>query len=178
MFRTLDRRYALFNTEQGYQIRGLLHPADEGQIPAFQWTTPRLVFRTSPESLAKPGDIIIDVQARRFILAEHGAFQHGETPLYKVFRCIKCTGSVSWTRTQKTLDPVTRLEREGVATEFGPIWVAIEPLGRLDTDRDIRVREDARQCLTSADVRFNDIVDGQSVKRIQKVLGLKLLELG
>lgn len=173
MLLPLDQRYSYFPTEQGYELRGLLHPADEGTIPAFQWTTPRLVFRTSAESSAQPGDIIVDEFSRRLLLAEHGVHSN-----YRVFRCIECNGMVSWKRPSKTVDPVTRLEKEGVQVDLGSVWVAIEPLGRLDTDRDIRVREDARQCITSADVAMNDVIDGQTIRRIQNVLGIKLLELG
>lgn len=178
MRRTLDSRYSYFKTEQGYEIRGLLQPADEGAVPAYQWTTPRLVLRTAPESLAKAGDIMVDAFDRRFILGDHGSFQHGNDRLYKVFRLIECTERVSWKRNQTVTDAVTRLPRTIGEVELGPIWVALEQLGRLDTDRDVRVRENPRQCITSADVQLNDVIDGQVVRRCQTLLGIKLLEIG
>jgi hypothetical protein len=173
MFRTLDREYRIYQTVEGYEVRGLLQPADEGTIPAFQWIAPRLIFRTGPESLAKAGDIIV-AEGRHFILSGHDT----RLTLHKTFRLIECTDEVSWQRKVRIVDPVTRLERENTDTELGPIWVALEPLGRMDVDRNIRVREDARQVLTSADVRLNDTIDGQIVRRLQHVLGVKLLEIG
>lgn len=176
MHRTMDSRYSYFKTEQGYEVRGLLQPVNEGQIPAYQWSTPRLVFRTSPESLANPGTIIIDTFGRRLILGSHGSYQIGPEKLYKVFRVIEATKAVSWIRETTVMDPVTKLQKKDQDVEHGPIWVAIEPLGRLDGDRDVRVREDGHQIVTSADVRLNDVVDGQIVRRVQDVLGIKLLE--
>jgi hypothetical protein len=176
MHRTMAHRYTIFQTDQGYEVLGLLQPVNEGQIPAYQWATPRLVFRTSPESLATAGTIIVDAFGRRLILGTHGNYQVGPDRLYKVFRIIEANKHVSWTRKTTTLDPVTKLQKKDQDIELGPIWVAVEPLGRLDGDRDVRVREDGHQIVTSADVKLNDVVDGQIVRRVQEVLGIKLLE--
>jgi hypothetical protein len=60
---------------------------------------------------------------------------------------------------------------------MGQIWVGDEIEAREDIDLTFRVKEQARKIITGADIRENDILNDMIVRRVDEIMGIKLLEI-
>lgn len=176
--RGVSNRFAsLYMTEGGFAIRGTIFPVEEGKIPSYDFTPSRLLFRTSPDSLAAAGQILIDEYGRRFLLADLGKVDFMGDPTYRTFRLYEMTHQMVWTRESTIIDPVTKLERSTGRQDLGTIWVALELYGREEVDRTLRILEETSRVITGSALQLNDQLDGRVVRRVNPLLGVTVAEI-
>ncbi len=162
-------------TDSDMDFYGTIFAVDEGSVPSYDFTSPRLLLRVGAESIIGAGHMIFDSFGRRFLLADYGA----EAGTYKVFRLFHMTHQVSWKRTRVTVDPLTSLPKSASQkpTDLGDIWCAIEFLPRENIDLTLRIKEQTRRVISGADLQLNDLLDDMIVKRLDNQLGVKFAEI-
>lgn len=161
--------------KDGVETTMVIRPASESDQPNFEMSAPKLIGRVKNNSLLKTGDVIrvAGPNPQRFLMTNHGS-----TEGYNVHKLFECNKKVLWERKSTVIDPLTQLEKETGYVEQGTIWVLWQNLRREKPDYSMRIEEESRLVVTGEDVRFDDRLDGQTVKRLNSdVLGLNLLEV-
>jgi hypothetical protein len=171
------RGESLLQTETGLEFLGTIAAVDEGDVPSYDFTTPRTLLRVQPDCPVAAGIQILDVYGRRFAVANHAMAAQDNVKLYKVFRLYEMTHQVSWKRATTSNDPLTGLPKQSGKPELGPIWCAMEPFQREPIDLKLRLKEQVYRILTTASLALNDEIEGMVVKRLDTVLGVKLAEI-
>lgn len=158
-------------------IRGVLFPMSEGDLPSYDFATPRMLLRVDKDCPLATGDMIVDPAGRRLICADHDTgFLHDQI-LYRTHRLFVATGQYSWQRSANVIDPVTGLAKGISKDELGPIWGAMEFYGREQADRVTHIADEMLRFITSAPIELNDIVDGRVVKRLDFAFGIRVAEI-
>lgn len=165
-----DRFMERLQVEGGPTSRAIVQRASDAETPALDFSPPRLTARVQLDSLLKVGDVVLRQGGERFVLGEHS-----RTPWYRTFWLFTASRQVTWRRPATAVDTLTDVVKTtgwGTPTQ---IWVGWETMTREALDRDMRLREEMYRVVTGADVRENDQIDGQQVKRINRVLGISVL---
>lgn len=179
---SLDRinpRFAnRFQTLSGRHFRGTLQPDDEGSIPSYDFTYPRLTIRVHKDEPCASGDVFTDSWGRHLLLADHDLSLTRDQKLYRVHRVFQVPTQATWMRASNTVDALTGLERTSpTRTNMGDIWIAVEIYGRETPDQGLRVSEETRRIITGAPIQLGDLVDNTPVKRLAPIFGVWLAEL-
>jgi len=169
------RRFqSVIHKENGLPFHGTIMPVDEGKISAFDFSSPRLLLRTTTYGVVKARDIILDDLDRRFIVANHGYSPQGG---HFVFRLYQVIADLALKRQQTARDPLTGLSRGVGQDDLGMIPCMVEMTGREFPDQSMRVAEETRRIITSAELRLGDQVDDAIVRRIDTALGVTYAEI-
>lgn len=177
--RTAGRRFdSLMYRDDGLPFMGTVEPADEGEMPSYDFSTPRLVLRTDAKSPIKTTDMILDVADRRYLLADHDySFAYNELE-HKTHRMFLMTDKLKWSRQTTNIDPLTKVPKStGKATDLGDIWCLMERVEREFIDTQLRAKEETKKIVTSAALQLGDILNNMIVKRVDRVLGVWLAEI-
>ena len=161
-----------FVTEAGIPFLGTLFPADEGDVPSYDFSTPRLFLRVGPDCPARTRSILVDQHDRYFLLADHDLTNH-----YRTHRLFQLTHEVPWSRVTTVKDALTGLARRTGESNLGPLRCLIEMYGRETPDPGMKVKEEVRRVITGAEIQLGDKIDGMIVKRLDPVLGVFLAEI-
>lgn len=157
--------------QRGFRIPMSIQRVADGDDPDMDFRAPRLACKVRPNSLMVIGDIL-KYQNNWYLAAD----RH-ETIDYRSFWLYKAERSVSWKRNATVTDPVTNLPVSAAPVELGPIWVTWETMSRQPVDRPLGVSNEVNRVLTVSDVRLNDLLDGQQVKRVNNSMGLRIVEV-
>ncbi|BCJ91783.1 hypothetical protein IZ6_25180 [Terrihabitans soli] len=163
---------SIYKLDTGLEFSGTIHPAEEGSVPSYEFTSPRLLLRLPLDSSVPIGAIMLDGNGRRFLIADHG---FGD--VYRVHRLFQLTHQVPWARAASVVDLLTGLNRSNTFTSLGTVWCLMEPTGREFPDRQTNAREETRRVITSAALQLGDKFNNMIVKRIDELLGVKLVEI-
>lgn len=154
------------------QFRAVIAETDQVNQPSYIFVPPRHVLRTPSPSPLQPGMVIRSPYGSVFIVGYNGPSENHEGRLWNSFRLFEPTGQYDWVRRTKVLDPVTRQERESVPQNMGKIWVAIEPMDREQTDREIRTSFEQARFITGALIQSDDLINDRPVTKVDRQLGL------
>ncbi|MBD9544262.1 hypothetical protein IB276_32985 [Ensifer sp. ENS04] len=158
-------------------FQGTVEPDLEGKLIGYDFSFPRRLLRVSADCQVKTLDIIRDVMARWYLVADHdGSFSRNIIE-YRTHMLIPLNKNVTWQRETTVIDPLTKREKAAGKVDLGSLWVLIERVNREMTDGTMRVKEETVTCFTSAELKLNDIVDNMVVKRVNVVRGVYLAEL-
>lgn len=172
------RRFeSLLKTVGGFPFMGDIQAADEGHVPNYDFSDPRLILRVRHLCPVNTGSMIIDPAGRRFLLADHDQASDYNQIHYRTHRLFHMNKQVTWKRETQIIDPLTKLAK-GVGREpLGNPWVLIERMTREPPAGQLGVKEQVRQLITGEDIKLGDIIDDMIVKRLDTVLGVNLAEI-
>ncbi len=169
-----ERSLSMMTTLGGSQFRGTIMPASDQQGSAMDFSSPRLILRVQADALAVTREIIVSPTGEKFIVGDHYAAEPG----WRSHRLLKAEQQMAWKRPTQALDAITKLPKAGVApTDLGLIWVTTEMPRRQFSDPGLKVPIEKMVIVTNSAVKANDTLDGQSVTRINRELGLYILEI-
>lgn len=172
---TAARRFqSLIYKENGQAFKGTITPADEGEIPAYDFSSPRLMLRTIDADAVKPRDIILDDINRRFIVAHNGYSSFGKQFTFRLFQVL---ADLTWKRQGSQTDTLTGLKKGQPPELFGEIPCLVEMTGREFPDRDTNLSEETRRIITAAYLQLGDQVDDAIVRRLDTALGVTYAEI-
>lgn len=169
--------YKTYQIEGGQSFLGTVFPPYEGEVPSYDFSTPRLLLRTPHDTPVTESDVIVTTSGKRFMVGRHGESEVFGDPHYKVFRLYQATHQLVWERENTYTDDLTGLEVKKGMTNLGTIWATVEMYGRLYPDRTTRIAEDTSRMITNAAVQLGDYVDGRVINRISFELGLRICEI-
>lgn len=161
----------------GFPFVGDIQAMDEGHVPSYDYSDPRLVLRVRHLCPVGTGSVIVDPAGRRYLLGDHDQATDYNQIHYRTHRMFHMSRQVEWKREVQTLDPVTQLKKGAGRELLGNIWVLIERMTREPTGGPMGVKEQVRQLITGEDIQLGDIVDDMIVKRLDVVLGVNVAEI-
>jgi hypothetical protein len=170
-----ERFYHSFEVIEGGTgvVRGILSETEQQSQPSYVFVQPRHVFRTPHPTALTPGMVLRTPSGVVFIVGDNGPSERGQGTLWDSFRLFQATGRYLWERRVKINDPITRQPRDGLQPQaVGMIWCAFEPLDREVSDREMRFSFEQRRVIAGAAIQAEDIVDNQTVTKVDKQLGV------
>lgn len=156
------------------KVRGIITETDQNQAPSYIFIAPRHIFRTRWPTPVRPGMVMQTEASGLFILGDNGPSERSEGVLFQSFRMFQVTHKLRWQRRGRILDPITRLETEGVQQDLGDIYVAIEPTDREELDRRIAMSAEKARILTGVAIQADDMVGDYKVVRADVQLGIRV----
>lgn len=159
--------------EGGARTRAILQRPPDIDRPGAEYTYPSPTLRVKPDSLIQDGSVIRTQAGVRYLVAGHSATLDWVT--HHLFRCDR---QVTWARYTSTTDPVTQLQvTPATPTTIGFPWVMWEKVRREFTDLTLRVDQENHLLATGENVQLNDVIEGMTVKRVNRALGVTIVEL-
>ena len=169
MRRSLPSKFSkLFRTTAGAKFWGELTFADEEGEGGF--LAPRRFLTVSRKSTAVAGSVVISPIGDRFILGGHVNYD-----FVSVFKAYSVDRAAVWTRATKVIDNATGLEKEGVPSPMGTLWITLEPIRQV---KDFEISEDILRLVTGQAVQEGDLIDGKRIIRVLNQIGLRVCEVG
>lgn len=158
--------------EGGPKSRAILQRPPDIDRPGQEFAYPSPTLRVPPNSLVKSGQVIRTQAGMRYLVADHSA-----TVDWVTHHLFNCDRQVDWATQTVTKDPVTGLEKVRGTTDPVQIWVMWEKVRREFTDLNIRVNQETHLMLTGEDVKMNDLINGLKVVRVNRALGVNVVEI-
>lgn len=156
-------------------VHGEMSETEQNSQPSYVFIAPRHVLRTKFPTLVNPGMAIQSPAGTVFIVGDNGPSETSKGTIWQSFRLFEATGQYLWTRRGKTLDPITKqLQDTHVPEQLGLIWAALEPLERMQADREIHYQFGQSRIITGAPLKDDDLVDNRPVTKVDKQLGLSI----
>jgi len=155
-------------------IRGVISETDQASQPSYVFVAPRHVLRVRFPSALKAGHVVRSNSGITFLVGENGPSETQEGTLWSSYRLFETTGRYTLSRRTTTIDAITKMKTEGVQTSIGSFYAAIEPIDRVQSDREMRQDFDQSRFISAADIRVGDILDNRLVTRVDKQLGLAI----
>jgi hypothetical protein len=159
------------------EFTGIVSEPGQGEVPSYQFNLPRRLLRANAGLPLRAGLVVRSPEGTVWMLADHGSSEVGVGAIFRNFRLFEATGQFSWQKRGKTIDPVTRLDRDIGMVDQPPVWGSYEPSPEM-FDRQMRTSFETGRFITVADVKRDDIIDGRKVGRVDIQLGLRLATLG
>jgi hypothetical protein len=112
-----------------------------------------------------------------WMLGEHGDAETNRGVLFRSFVMFEATQKFTWKKRGKTIDPVTKLERDTGLVDQPAIWGCYEPSPEM-FDKQLHSNFETARLITTADVQRDDVVNGMKVNRVDMQLGVRIVTLG
>ena len=175
---TAGRRFdSLMYRLDGFPFMGTVEPTDEGELPSYDWSIPRIILRTDPTCPVGTGDMITDVAGRIYLLADHDVSFAYNVLEHKTNRMFHMRETLEWKREVKAIDPLTKREKSSGIQTIGQVLCLVERVEREYMDTTLRTKEEVRKVISGTKLELGDILDGMVVKRVDQVLGIWLTEI-
>jgi hypothetical protein len=171
--RQSDRFFSPVHIIGGPQTRAIIQTTSESDQPNREMSATRTIARVRPDSLLKVGDVIFEPKSKGYFLCG----SHPTVGEYKVFRLFPCNKFVPWARMQTVNDTLTGLPKSTTPVNLETHWVVRDMITREPFDLTIRIGDQKGFILTGKDVQLGDILDGETVKRVNIALGLRAVEV-
>ncbi len=171
-----DRFEIMFRVIQGGDgvVTGLLSETDQNAQPAYIFVQPRHVLRTKFPTALRVGMVIRTQAGSVFLVGDNGPSESYRGVLFQSFRLFEPTGQYLWQRRRKTIDPITKTERDAGLQDLGMIYCAIEALEREVLDSKLRQSFEQSRFITGALVKGDDLIDNRPITKVDKQLGLQI----
>lgn len=174
---TVQKRFEIVLTlvEGGAgQFRGVVSEAPQSGQPNYVMTDPRKLLRVKDGVPIVPGQVVQTPGGEKLLVGENGASDSHEGILWRSFRLFLVTKQMVWTRRGRTVDPLTKLERDTAPVELGRPWVVFEPLDREINDSKLRRTFEQARFLVGANIQADDLLDDRVVSKVDSQLGLRI----
>lgn len=169
---TGDKFKMKLNKVGGGQFYGqFLDIPDTSRVSNFLST--RRYLRTKPNTTVKPCDVIIANNVK-FVVAEHGDGFFKEV-IYKHFKLFEVSHEYTWKAKTVTKNPLTGLQETTLSTEPSTAYISMQP--KSDIEDSINIPQQTYTAISNIEVTRGEIIDKYVVVKIDKVLGVYLLEL-
>lgn len=133
----------------------------------------RRYLRTAPETSVIPTDVII-AGKEKFIVGEHGTGYYLE-PIYKHFKLFQVDLESTIKRKAEVKNPVTGLKEVVRVAVPGTLYLSTQP--KSMTVDEINIPQDNLVAVCDKEVLKGDAINGMLVVKVDRVLGLYLIEL-
>lgn len=162
-----------FVTVEGKRLRGqLLENPDTSRVSNF--LSPRRFLRTSVPNPVTAGEIVI-ANGVYFIVSFHGDGFHLDDAIYSHFKLFEVDKISKWYSHGTYLDPVTGQEigREDLIPQT--VYLSTNP---DSYERDsVKIPNKRIEAVCNSEVKVEDRIDNFIVTKVDKVLGVYLVEL-
>lgn len=155
-------------------LPGVISEAEQSSQPVYVFVQPRHVLRVRLPSALHLGMVVRSPAGDVYIVGDNGSSETSKGVLWQSFRLFEAQRTVTWERRIKTVDPITRLQRDSSIQLLGTPWVAIEALEREVLDRKVHASIEQSRFISGADVLPDDLLDGRPVVKSDLMLGLKV----
>lgn len=158
----------------GPRTRASIRRVGEDKQPNFEFSYEKIIARVMPDSLLATGQVIERIRTGdKYLVADHA-----KTPTYRVHRLLNVDRLVTWKRSTFTVDPLTNEQRSSpVPATLGQIWVLWDMIRREAPDFIMHTAEEKNLILTGEDIQLNDWLDDQQVKRVNRALGVNIVQV-
>lgn len=170
--RSGSRLYEPVQILGGPTSRAIVQRPPDIDRPGAEFTHPSLTCRVRHGSLISTGQIVRLQGGSNYLVTNHS-----ETADWVTHHLFRCDRQVTWTRLTTTVDPLTQLPKASSPTSLGEIWVLWEKMRREFTDLSMRIAQENHLMVTGADVQLDDLIDDMRVKRVNRALGVNVVEL-
>lgn len=171
--RLSSRFQQYFTHEKGHTLRGSIQPVEDSKIYNDDYFAVRQIIRVFSPARPKPGEVIRDTLGQHYLLGELDS-----RGIYHAYRTYPTNAQLEWTRQETEIDPLTQLEKNlGEPTFLGHLHVLSEVVVREDRGGDIKTREPVTRILTGAKVEMDDFLGGKRVTKINRALGIAVVEV-
>lgn len=157
-------------------FKGIIDEISQTQAPSYVFSPPRRILRVNPRLLLSTSMIIRSPGGTTYMMGEHGDSETSEGVVFKSFRLFETHTRFPVERRTQVVDAFTGLKKDSVQTQVTTIWGAYEPLPEV-FDREIRVPTETARFITNYPLQRQDIIEGKSVFRVDKQLGLYIATL-
>lgn len=144
-------------------LRAFLTTSREGNTSTAQ------PFRTInvlvPNRVVKAGDLVRGKDGIPLLLMDASQGIMG----YERFRVLEARHQYDWSRNVKTRDPVAKVDRDMGTKSMGTIYAYFDNPTEVALDK---LQDTKYQFYTGQDVKEGDKVDGKTVKRVTRILGV------
>jgi hypothetical protein len=170
------RFYTTFKVLEGGTgiIHGELTETEQSAQPSYVFVQPRHVLRTNFPTAVRTGMVLQTKAGDKFIVGDNGPSEGRTGVIWQSFRLIEATGQYTWYRRTKIINPITRVAEEGIPQNLGLIWAALEPMDRVQFDREIHFQFPQSRVITGAPIHNDDLIDNRAVSKLDKQLGLSI----
>ena len=157
----------------GPRTRAIIQRPPDMDRPGAEYKHPNVTCRVDHASLIQSGQVIRTPGGEHFLVTDHS-----KTIDWRTHHLFMCDREVTWARPTTTTDTVTRLPRQGATpTSMGTLWVMWERVRREFLDLNVRISQETHLIATGADIHRDDLLDGMKVTRVDRALGVQIVEL-
>lgn len=156
----------------GPVTRAIIQRPPDIDRPGAEFTYPSPTLRVPHGSLVRTGQVVEIPGGDKYLVADHSRTIDWIT--HHLFRADR---QVTWSRIGTVTDTRTGLEKNDVPNDLGSVWVMWEKVRREFTDLNLRVDQENHLVATGADVQEDDLIAGMTVRRVNRALGIKIVEL-
>jgi len=173
-FHPSDRFQEPIQILDGPLSRGVVRALSETKQPNFEFSAEKTILRTRRDSLIQTGHIVERVHSGlKYLVCDHTLERD-----YAVKRLLLVDRKVVWKRSTSTLHPLTGKPISSTQpTQIGEMWVLWDMIRREAPDFVMHLAEEKNLVVTGADVQLNDWLDDQQVKRVNKALGVNIVQV-
>lgn len=167
MPRLSNRLFKEFRTLTGARFYGFL------SATAAAPTKDQMPYRTlavKSTGIIRPGDVVQAPGGDKLLVLEYS----NDRDWSESYRAAYVSDELTWQRRSVTTDPVSRVKRDTGLMDMGVLYGYTERPEAVAFEGSNLTKY---RLLTGADVHPGDIIDGKTVKRVYKVMGVKGLEI-
>lgn len=168
---------AAFLDIRGRQFFGRFAEVPEGN--PTQIVPQKRLLRVHQTCPLTAGDIVLDHAGLRYLLAEGPTGMARQDIVKKTFRCVQVNRHLRWTRMQRKVDPVMKVEvSAGNSDDLGLIWCQVDPREeRLERSSHVADSYEKFKLYTNAALQIGDKVDVYGVTRAERVAGITVADV-
>lgn len=157
----------------GPKSRAIVQRPPDIDRPGAEYAHPTLSCRVAHNSLVNTGQVVRLQGGDHYLVCDHSA-----TIDWRTHHLFMCDREVDWKRPAEVIDPLTKLKKQsGPPVELGTMWVMWERVRREFTDLNIRIDQETHLVATGAAIEIDDTLAGMKVKRVNRALGVNIVEL-
>lgn len=153
-------------------VRGVIAEAEQNSLPAYNFAKPRRVFRVQPDSIVRPGMVLLSPAGERLLVGDNGPSESWRGVLFRSYRLFAVSKQVKWERRAFAVDPITQLERDLGLVLLGRPWVVTETTDRELSDPKLKRSFEQMRFVSGAAIQTDDILDGRTVSKSDTQLGI------
>lgn len=118
----------------------------------------------------QPGDTILSHNGEVIILME----APDDHPWAKSFKAVYAQNKLAWSRKVTVIDPISKVPKDNGYTSLGTLYVNFDEAGALNFQG---LQDTEYRFITGQDVHVGDKVGAYTVKRIETLLGVKVVHV-
>lgn len=174
--RRIDRRFQTrFKIDNGPSFYGvIIEIPDTTRMSSM--SAPKRILQVQENAPVAARDTFVTPAGTRFLVAEYGEGYLSGMVSYRRWILYHIDQTMTWKRPGTTTDPLTGLKKgTGTLTDLGTIYAHVSP--RAPVLDEMKIPEDRTTIVTGSALQLGDIVNGETVKRVDLVTGVYVAEL-
>jgi len=163
-------------TSGGRVLRGALSEPPKALNGYLADFLPRHILTVDAGEIVTPTTLLTDAAGTRFLCMAWNGSAFGRTLVSRSYVLFEVNRDAEWHRTVTTVEPISGLASpEALPAQLGVIPMATDTTKLAQGN--LQVPTQTYTAITSAKVLAGDILDGQRVRQVREVKGLRIVEL-